>query len=71
MNAVIDEKSFNKLAKYIDEAKQDKSVEIIAGEITTNLKVTLLSLQFVVKDPKYVTMCEELFGPVLITMFTR
>ena len=31
INAVIDEKSFDKLAKYIDAAKEDKSLEIIAG----------------------------------------
>src|SRR5690554_970372 len=31
INAVIDEKSFDKLAKYIDAAKNDKDVEIIAG----------------------------------------
>jgi len=66
INAVIDEKSFNKLAKYIDEAKQDKSVEIIAGGNYDKSKGYFIEpTVLVVKDPKYVTMCEELFGPVL------
>lgn len=66
INAVIDEKSFNKLAKYIDEAKQDKSVEIIAGGNYDKSKGYFIEpTVLVVKDPKYTTMCEELFGPVL------
>lgn len=66
INAVIDEKSFNKLAKYIDEAKEDKSVEIIAGGNYDKSKGYFIEpTVLVVKDPKYVTMCEELFGPVL------
>jgi len=66
INAVIDEKSFDKLAKYIDDAKANPDVEIITGGTYDKsegyfIKPTIL----VVKDPKYVTMCEELFGPVL------
>jgi 1-pyrroline-5-carboxylate dehydrogenase len=66
INAVIDEKSFNKLAKYIDAAKADASVEIVAGGTYDKsegwfVKPTVLK----VNDPYYVTMCEELFGPVL------
>lgn len=66
INAVIDEKSFDRLAKAIDEAKADKNVEIIAGgnydkSIGYFIDPTIL----VAKDPKYVTMCHELFGPVL------
>lgn len=66
INAVIDEKSFDKLAGYIDQAKKDTEVEIIAGgtydkSVGYFIEPTIL----VVKDPKYRTMCEELFGPVL------
>ncbi|MGZ6523264.1 MAG: aldehyde dehydrogenase family protein, partial [Bacteroidia bacterium] len=66
INAVIDEKSFDKLAKYIDAAKKDKDVEIIAGGNYDKSKGWFIEPTIlVVKDPKYVTMCEELFGPVL------
>src|SRR3954466_11862321 len=66
INAVIDEKSFDKLAKYIDEAKKDPAVEIIAGGKYDKSKGYFIEPTIIVaKDPKYVTMCEELFGPVL------
>ncbi|MEO5645241.1 MAG: L-glutamate gamma-semialdehyde dehydrogenase [Bacteroidia bacterium] len=66
VNAVIDEKSFDKLAKYIDAAKKDKEVEIIAGGTYDKSKGYFITPTVIrVNDPKYVTMCEELFGPVL------
>ncbi|HRG58672.1 MAG TPA: L-glutamate gamma-semialdehyde dehydrogenase [Bacteroidia bacterium] len=66
INAVIDEKSFDKLAKYIDAAKQDKNVEIIAGGNYDKSKGWFIEPTVIVtKDPYYVTMCEELFGPIL------
>lgn len=66
VNAVIDEKSFDKLAKYIDNAKEDHSVEIITGGNYDKSKGYFIEPTIiVVQDPKYVTMCEELFGPVL------
>ena len=66
INAVIDEKSFDKLKKYIDAAKKDKNVEIIAGGNCDKSKGYFIEPTILlVKDPKYVTMCEELFGPVL------
>lgn len=66
INAVIDEKSFDKLAKYIDAAKKDPNVEIIAGGNYDKSKGYFIEPTIIVaKDPKYVTMCEELFGPVL------
>jgi 1-pyrroline-5-carboxylate dehydrogenase len=69
VNAVIDEKSFDKLAKYIDDAKQNKDVEIIAGGTYDKSKGYFIQPTVIVtKDPLYVTMCEELFGPVL-TMY--
>ncbi len=66
INAVIDEKSFDKLSKFIDSAKNDKDVEIIAGGNYDKSKGYFIEPTIIVaKDPKYVTMCEELFGPVL------
>ncbi len=66
INAVISEVSFDKLAKYIDAAKRDADVEVIAGGGYDKSKGYFVEpTVLVVKDPKYVTMCEELFGPVL------
>jgi 1-pyrroline-5-carboxylate dehydrogenase len=66
VNAVIDEKSFDKLASYIDKAKKDSSCEIIAGGGYDKSKGWFIEPTVIVtKDPKYATMCEELFGPVL------
>ncbi len=69
INAVIDEKSFDKLTKYIDAAKKDPNVEIISGGNYDKSKGYFIEPTIIVaKDAKYVTMCEELFGPVL-TLF--
>ncbi len=66
INAVIDEKSFDKIASYIDNAKNSKDVEIIAGGTYDKSKGWFVSPTVIVtKDPNYVTMCEEIFGPVL------
>ena len=66
INAVIDERSFDKLSKYIDTAKKDKGVEIIAGGNYDKSKGYFIEPTILVTDdPKYNTMCEELFGPVL------
>jgi len=66
INAVIDEKSFDKLSSYIDQAKKDKSATIIAGGKYDKSKGYFIHPTVIlVKDPMYVTMCEELFGPVL------
>jgi 1-pyrroline-5-carboxylate dehydrogenase len=66
VNAVIDEKSFDKLKKYIDNAKADASVEIITGGNCDKSKGYFIEPTIILaKDPYYVTMCEELFGPVL------
>jgi 1-pyrroline-5-carboxylate dehydrogenase len=65
-NAVIDEKSFDKLAKYIDEAKASKDAEIVIGGTYDKSKGYFIHPTVIqTKDPKYVTMCDELFGPVL------
>ena len=65
-NAVIDEKSFDKITNYINTAKGNKDVEIIAGGNSDKSKGYFVEPTVIVsKDPKYVTMCEEIFGPVL------
>ena len=66
INAVIDENSFDKLTSYIDAAKKDAAVEIIAGGGYDKTKGYFIEpTVLVAQDPKYTTMCEELFGPVL------
>ncbi|GHB48167.1 L-glutamate gamma-semialdehyde dehydrogenase [Mongoliitalea lutea] len=66
INAVIDEKSFDKIAKYIDNAKAAPEVEIIAGGTYDKSKGYFIAPTVIVtKDPMYVTMQEEIFGPVL------
>ena len=66
INAVIDEKSFDKLAKYIDGAKANPNAEIIAGGGYDKSKGYFIEPTVILaKDPRYVTMCEELFGPVV------
>jgi 1-pyrroline-5-carboxylate dehydrogenase len=66
INAVISEVSFDKLAKYIDDAKADNNVEIIAGGGYDKSQGWFIEPTVIkVNDPYYVTMCTELFGPVL------
>ncbi len=66
VNAVISEQSFDKLKKYIDEAKNNPEVEIIAGgNCDKSVGYFVEPTIIVAKNPKYITMCEELFGPVL------
>ncbi len=65
INAVIDERAFKKITGYIDQAKAD-GVEIIAGGNYDGSKGYFVEPTVIVaKDPKYTTMCEEIFGPVL------
>lgn len=70
INAVIDEKSFDKLESYIKNVRRKGSnARIVTGghcDKSTGyfIEPTLVETT----DPKYVTMCEELFGPVL-TMY--
>ena len=66
VNAVITEVSFDKLAKYIDAAKVDSEVEVVAGGGYDKSKGWFIEPTVLkVNDPFYVTMCTELFGPVL------
>ena len=66
ITAVIHEGSFDKLSSNIDQAKQDAEAEIIAGGNYDKSKGYFIEPTVIVtKDPKYTTMCTELFGPVI------
>jgi len=66
VNAVIDEKSFDSIAGYLDKAKADKDAEILVGGGYDKSKGWYIEPTVIeAKDPKYRTMCEEIFGPVL------
>ena len=66
VNAVIDEESFDKLAKYIDEAKLSDDAEVICGgEYDKKVGYFIDPTIILAKRPAYVTMKEELFGPIL------
>lgn len=66
VNAVIDEKSFKSISRYIDNAKKDPNAEIIVGGGYDSAKGWFIEPTVIeAKDPKYASMCEEIFGPVL------
>ncbi len=65
-NAVIDEKAFDKISGYIADAKTADEVDVVAGGNFDKTKGYFIEpTVLLAKNPKYVTMCEELFGPVL------
>ncbi len=65
-NAVIDKRAFDKISKYIDDAKQSPVVEVIAGGGHDDSKGYFIEPTVLeAKDPQYTTMCEEIFGPVI------
>ena len=66
INAVISESAFDSISEYIDFAKKDKNAEIIAGGNYDKTKGYFIEPTIIVtKDPKFKTMCEEIFGPVI------
>ncbi|MGZ5287032.1 MAG: aldehyde dehydrogenase family protein, partial [Flavisolibacter sp.] len=66
VNAVIDEKSFDSIVRYIEGAKNDPNAQILVGGQYEKLKGYFIHPTIIeALDPKYVTMCEEIFGPVL------
>lgn len=66
VNAVIDETSFNKITSYIDAAIKDADAEIIVGGNYDKSKGYFIEPTVIVtSNSNYVTMREELFGPVL------
>jgi 1-pyrroline-5-carboxylate dehydrogenase len=66
INAVIDEKSFDKLKSYIDDAANASDAKIIAGgKCDKSVGYFIEPTIILTTNPDYVTLCEELFGPVL------
>lgn len=66
VNAVIDEASFDKLVSFIERAKKDANAEVIIGGKYNKSEGYFIEPTVIkAKDPKYITMVEELFGPVL------
>ncbi len=66
VNAVISERAFDRIAAYIDGIKASSDAEIIAGGNYDKSKGYFIEPTLVVtSNPKFKTMCEEIFGPVL------
>ncbi|WP_435414604.1 L-glutamate gamma-semialdehyde dehydrogenase [Polaribacter aestuariivivens] len=66
VNAVIHEASFDKIASYIDAAKEDKDAEVIVGgNHDKSVGYFIEPTVIVAKSPTYATMTTELFGPVM------
>ncbi len=66
VNAVIDEKAFDKISSYIQDAQSNDMAEVIAGgKFDKSQGYYIEPTIILAKDPQYVTMCEEIFGPVL------
>ncbi len=66
VNAVIDERAFDKIASYIDYINGSDDAEVLIGGTYDKSQGYFIQPTVVkVTDPKYKTMCEEIFGPVL------
>jgi len=66
LGAIIDEPAYRTITDYIDQARQSTDAEVIIGggysdETGWFVEPTVI----LAKDPKFTTMCEEIFGPVL------
>jgi 1-pyrroline-5-carboxylate dehydrogenase len=69
INAVISETSFDKISEFIDYAKKANNAEIIVGGSYDKSKGYFIQPTVIkTTDPKFKTMCEEIFGPV-VTVF--
>ena len=70
INAVIDERSFDKIAEFVDFCNNAEDAEVVAGGTYDKSVGYFINPTVVVtENPKFRTMCEEIFGPV-ITIFT-
>ena len=66
VNAVIDERSFDKIVSFIEAAKKSDKVKIIAGgNYDKTIGYFIEPTVLLTTDSQYSTMCEEIFGPVL------
>ncbi|MCX2742967.1 L-glutamate gamma-semialdehyde dehydrogenase [Mangrovivirga sp. M17] len=65
-NAVIDKRAFDKISKYIDDAKASDLVEVVVGgEYDDSKGYFIQPTVLLTQDPMYTTMVEEIFGPVV------
>jgi 1-pyrroline-5-carboxylate dehydrogenase len=65
INAVIDEKAFDKITGYIEQAKADGLEVVAGGNFDKSVGYFIEPTVLLTNDPKYITMEEEIFGPVL------
>ena len=66
LNAVIDQKAFDKIKKYIDAAQASDEAEVIVGGECDDSEGWFVRPTIIVADsPHYVSMCDEIFGPVM------
>jgi 1-pyrroline-5-carboxylate dehydrogenase len=66
INAVIDAKSYQTIKNYIEKAKKDpKSKILVGGKCDDKEGYFIQPTVIETKNPKSITMCEEIFGPVL------
>ena len=66
INAVIDEKAFDSITGYIEKARKNPMNEILAGGKYDKSKGYFIEPTVILtKDPSSLTMCEEIFGPVI------
>ncbi len=66
MNAVIDKAAFDSISEYIKNAKAASDAEIITGgNCDDSVGYFIEPTTILTDNPKYTTMCEEIFGPVL------
>lgn len=66
VNAVIDEASFDKLSGFIERARKDTDAEVLfGGKCDKSVGYFIEPTVILAKKPDYITMVEELFGPVL------
>ncbi len=65
VNAVIDEKSFTRIKGYIDYTRESNAKILAGGECNASKGFFVRPTLLQVDDPKFKTMCEEIFGPVL------
>lgn len=66
INAVIDERAFDKISSYIEETKTSKDAEILHGGTYDKTSGYYIAPTVILAHkPDYKTLCEEIFGPVL------
>jgi 1-pyrroline-5-carboxylate dehydrogenase len=69
MNAVIDKAAYDSITEYIKEAKSSSDIEVLfGGSFSDEEGFFIEPTVLLTSDPKYRTMCDEIFGPV-VTIF--